>query len=123
MKKFILLSILALTLIGCGETVNHPIADHVFVNYTNSSREYASAAYAFSGSGSCKILIYTQTPPTTFEHFKWKPEGNTIVIRHDNSFYWKAEVRGTIEDELIYDPKENSLTSTYTKDVYYKFSL
>ena len=40
---------------------------------------------------------------------EWKIDGNKIRVYHDNSTYWKADVRGTLQYEGTYNSLDNTI--------------
>lgn len=123
MKKYILFAFVAVAFIlsGCSQEIDHPIAGHSYFHYAGKRYDGLLSSYFFWRDGTCSYTIYLMNGDegAKYEHFVWNYEKEYIIIKHDNSTFWKKEVRGTEEDRLIYNQSDNTLTSTKNSDIYY----
>ena len=100
---------------GCDASyVDHPIAGKAFWDYGGSSYGSVTKYVEFYSNGRFDYDYMTKTI-TGYDHerydkhFKWTVDGNKIKVYKDNSTYWKASARGTLEAEGYYDAKANKV--------------
>lgn len=113
MKKILLVftaffSVLLFT--SCNPEIDHPIAGNVYVNF---GKEMSVYIY-FHLNGEFEIDFMEKTilgeyKHNKYDHMEWKIDGNKIRVYHDNSTYWKADVRGTLQYEGTYNSLDNTI--------------
>lgn len=117
-----------LMMLSACNNVDHPIAGHTYVNdnriwMRQYGQPYKSSGmvthlhFYSTGKMEMEVRLYEDGSSTphmtkTYKHFNYDIEGNTIVVSHDYSVYWKSTVRGTEDERYVYNSKENSLMST-----------
>jgi len=69
--------------------------------YYGTYRIKSSYIFKLNGSVTWESTV-GNSAKATFEHFKYKLDGSRIEIYHDNSTYWKKEVRNTLSESGTY---------------------
>lgn len=123
---YIFVSLLvAVAVTGCKEKadIDHPIAGHTYVHYTDTDYGYLISYAEFHVKGNFTMLyvthnIYQGDESNRFSDMLWSVEGNNITVKNDNSSTLES-VRGKVVYTGYYNPEDNTVV---LNDIVYKFS-
>ncbi len=111
----------ALFLASCNENADHPISGHTY-EYNLDFKTYgvwhhSQTKVTFHRSGKCTHYYYDSDKSPEYQsdtetHLKWDIEGNSVIIRHDNSTYWKKSARNTEWIRFTYNASNNTLSES-----------
>lgn len=111
--------LLVLFMAGCNENTDHPICGHTYeynIDFeTYGVWHHSQEKVTFHRNGKCTHYYYDSDMSPEYRsdtetHLKWGVEGDNIIIRHDNSTYWKKSARDTEWIRFTYNASNNTLS-------------